>query len=78
MEDSLKNSLLTVCRLLEKYKISYMLVGGIAVALNGYYRHSINISGELANSGAVDPLFRDVDPPFNLQINDCQHFNELA
>ena len=28
MEDSLKKSLLTVCGLLEKYKVQYMLIGG--------------------------------------------------
>lgn len=49
MEDSLKNSLITVCELLEKNKIKYLLVGGTAVALNGYYRHSMNISGELTD-----------------------------
>ena len=31
-----------------------MLVGGTAVALNGYYRHSINTSGELTNKPDID------------------------
>ena len=54
MEDDLKNSLLTVCSLLEKFKVQYMLVGGAAVALNGYYRHSINIAGELTDKPDID------------------------
>lgn len=31
-----------------------MLVGGAAVALNGYYRHSINIAGELTEKPDID------------------------
>lgn len=54
MEDDLKNSLLTVCKLLDKFNVQYMLVGGAAVALNGYYRHSINTSGELTDKPDID------------------------
>jgi len=36
MEDNHKNSLLAICKLLEKYNVQYMLIGGTAVALNGY------------------------------------------
>jgi hypothetical protein len=54
MENDFKNSLLTICGLLEKHNVQYMLVGGAAVALNGYYRHSINISGELTEKPDVD------------------------
>lgn len=54
MEDNLKNNLLTVCTLLEKHNVQYMLIGGTAVALNGYYRHSINIAGELTDKPDID------------------------
>lgn len=54
MENNLKNSLLTVCSLLEKHNVQYMLVGGAAVALNGYYRHSINVAGGLTEKPDVD------------------------
>ena len=54
MEDKLKKCLLSVCRLLEKYSINYIIVGGTAVALNGYYRHSINIAGELTEKPDID------------------------
>ncbi len=36
MEDNLKFTLLTVCKLLEKYNVKYIVVGGVAVALNGF------------------------------------------
>ena len=54
MEDNLRNSLLIVCKLLEKHNVKYMLIGGTAVALNGYYRDSLNIAGELTNKPDVD------------------------
>lgn len=54
MEDNLKVTLLTLCKLLEKYHVQYILVGGTAVALNGYYRHSINVSGELTDKPDID------------------------
>ena len=75
MEDSLKNSLLTVCKLLEKYKIRYMLVGGTAVALNGYYRHSINISGELTDKPDIDIWY---NPTYDNYFNILKVMEELG
>ncbi len=57
MENNLKNSLLTICKLLEKHSVQYILIGGTAVALNGYYRHSINIAGELTDKPDIDIWF---------------------
>ncbi len=37
-----------------------MLVGGMAVALNGYYRHSINIEEELTDKPAIDIWFNPI------------------
>ena len=54
MEENFKTVLLSVCALLEKYNVKYMLVGGTAVALNGYYRHSVNIAGVLTNKPDID------------------------
>ncbi len=54
MQDNLKSSILTICELLEKHKVQYMFVGGTAVALNGYYRHSVDASGELADKPDID------------------------
>ncbi|HEX5154475.1 MAG TPA: hypothetical protein VFW07_23675 [Parafilimonas sp.] len=54
MDNDLKNSLVTICNLLEKFNVQYMLIGGTAVALNGYYRHSINAAGELTNKPDID------------------------
>ena len=75
MEDKLKNSLLTICKLFEKYNISYMLVGGTAVALNGYYRHSVNISGEPADKPDIDIWY---NPTYNNYYNLLKVMDELG
>lgn len=54
MEDNLKGVLLTVSKLLMKYNVNYMIVGGTAMALHGYYRHSINLAGELTEKPDID------------------------
>jgi len=47
MEEDLKKSLLSVCTLLQRFDVRYMLVGGAAVALHGYYRHSMGPAGAI-------------------------------
>lgn len=54
MEDSLRDKLVTVCKLLEQYGVGYMLIGGTAVALNGYYRHSVDAAGQLTDKPDID------------------------
>jgi predicted nucleotidyltransferase len=75
MEENLKNSLLTVCRLLEKYHVKYLLVGGTAVALYGYYRHSINIAGELTDKPDVDIWY---NPTYENYFNILKVMEELG
>lgn len=54
MESSLTDSILTVCRTLNKFSVEYIVVGGTAVALHGYYRHSMNVAGEIAEKPDLD------------------------
>ena len=54
MESSLIDNILTVCRALNKFSVEYMIVGGTAVALHGYYRHSMNAAGEIAEKPDLD------------------------
>lgn len=75
MEDDLKKSLLTVCNLLGKYNIPYMLIGGTAVALNGYYRHSINMAGELTNKPDIDIWY---NPTYDNYFNILKLIEELG
>jgi len=54
MESSLADSILTVCRTLNKFSVEYIIVGGTAVALHGYYRHSMDVAGEIAQKPDLD------------------------
>jgi hypothetical protein len=75
MENNLKNSLLTVCKLLEKHNVQYILIGGTAVALNGYYRHSINIAGEIADKPDIDNWY---NPTYENYFNILKVMDELG
>jgi hypothetical protein len=75
LEDKLKNSLLTVCGLLEKYDVQYILIGGTAVALNGYYRHSINAAGELTDKPDIDIWY---NPTYENYYNFLKVIEELG
>ena len=70
MEGNIKSNLLMICKLLEEYDVQYMLVGGTAVALNGYYRHSTTISGELTSKPDIDIWYNPTyENYFNIQVN---------
>jgi predicted nucleotidyltransferase len=45
MDKGLRDSLLTVCKLLDKHEEEYLIVGGAAVAFHGYFRISISTAG---------------------------------
>lgn len=75
MDNNLKNSLLTVCKLLEKHNVQYILIGGTAVALNGYYRHSINIAGELTDKPDIDVWY---NPTYGNYFNILNVMEELG
>ncbi len=75
MKDGLQNVLLAVCRLLEKYEVQYMLIGGTAVALNGYYRHSINNAGDLTDKPDIDIWY---NPTYENYFNFLKVIEELG
>ena len=54
MESGLTDSILRVCETLNKFSVEYIIVGGTAVALHGYYRHSVNAVGEIAEKPDLD------------------------
>jgi hypothetical protein len=54
MEGSLAESILHVCTVLNKHSVEYLLVGGTAVALHGYYRLSRQTSGEVTEKHDLD------------------------
>ncbi len=54
MENNLTDNILSVCQVLNKHTVQYMVVGGVAVALHGYFRQSINLAGVVADKPDLD------------------------
>lgn len=67
MDNDLRSNLLTVCKLLSKHKVEYLVVGGAAVALYGYFRISITSMGNYAEKPDIDLWYNPSYPNyFNL------------
>ena len=54
MDKSLSEYVLNVCKILNKHSVQYSIVGGAAVALYGYFRRSLNLSGLPAEKHELD------------------------
>ena len=54
MDKSLSEYVLNVCKILNKHSVQYLIVGGAAVALHGYFRRSLNLSGLPAEKHDLD------------------------
>lgn len=54
MENSLLESILNVCKILNAHSVQYLMVGGTAVALHGYFRLSHDPSGALMEKHDLD------------------------
>jgi hypothetical protein len=54
VESNLANCILRVCEVLNKHEVQFMIVGGAAVALYGYYRQSISLAGVIADKPDLD------------------------
>lgn len=54
MENDLVGYILRVCGVLNKHAIEYMIVGGVAVALHGYFRKSIGPDGKPVDKPDMD------------------------
>jgi hypothetical protein len=42
---NIAENILSVCKVLNKHSVQYLIVGGTAVALHGYFRKSVNVEG---------------------------------
>jgi hypothetical protein len=54
MDKGLRTTLLTVCNLLSKHNVEYLIVGGTAVALHGYFRMSVSVAGTPTDKPDLD------------------------
>ena len=54
MQRSLTDGLLKVCEILNRHSVEYLIVGGTAVALHGFYRASLDLSGKESEKPDLD------------------------
>lgn len=54
MDKNLTNELLKICQTLNKHNVKYLIVGGVAVALYGYYRLSHDKTGKVTEKPDLD------------------------
>ncbi len=55
--------------------MQYIIIGGTSVALNGYYRHSINLAGELTDKPDIDIWY---NPTYENYFNLLKVIEELG
>lgn len=75
MEETLKKGLMAICKLLAEHKVEYLLVGGVAVALHGYFRLSRNQSGQIMDKPDIDIWF---NPTYSNYFNIIKVMEELG
>jgi len=49
MQNKLTDNIIDVCKVLGKHSVQYLIVGGTAVALHGYFRQSMDTGGQPAD-----------------------------
>ena len=54
MNKNIAENILMVCNALTKYSVEYLIVGGTAVAVHGYFRWSYDQAGSLAEKYDLD------------------------
>ena len=54
MDKNITDSILGVCTALNKHQVQYLIVGGTAVALHGYFRWSNNQAGKFTEKYDLD------------------------
>lgn len=75
MDSNLSNGILTFCRALNKHAVHYLIVGGTAVALHGYFRRSINMEGVITDKPDLDFWY---NPIYDNYFNLLNAFEELG
>ncbi|WP_462266840.1 hypothetical protein [Mucilaginibacter sp.] len=75
MEIDLIEHILELCIVLNKHRLQYLIVGGAAVALHGYYRMSINVAGDITDRPDLDFWY---NPTYSNYYNLLNALEELG
>lgn len=75
MDKSLTDNILHVCNTLNAHKVQYLIVGGTAVALHGYFRMSYKADGTYADKYDLDIWY---NPTYGNYFNLLNALEELG
>lgn len=76
MENDLVDTILKVCKILNNHSVQYLAVGGAAVALHGYYRHSVNLLGEVTNTPDLDFWYNPTHRNYSKLLNALEEIGQ--
>lgn len=76
MDNNLTESILNVCRILNKHSMQYLIAGGTAVALHGYQRMSRHSSGLPAGKYDLDFWYNPVYDNYFSLLNALQELGQ--
>ena len=76
MEKNLTESILLVCSAFNKHKVEYLVVGGVAVALHGYFRRSLNIQGAESEKPDLDFWYNATYSNYFLVLNTLEELGQ--
>ncbi|MCR5886292.1 hypothetical protein LRS06_00600 [Hymenobacter sp. J193] len=75
MESNLLNTFSNICQVLNKCSVEYLIVGGTAVALHGYFRYTTISSGAVAEKPDFDFWY---NPSYTNYFNLLNALEELG
>lgn len=75
MENALISNIVNICKILDKHDIQYLIVGGTAVALHGYFRVTMLMDGKPADKHDLDFWY---EPTYENYYNLLNALEELG
>ncbi len=76
MHKTVGESILTVCNALKKFQVEYLIAGGTAVAMYGYFRWSHKPSGEVAEKFDLDIWYNPTYENYFKLLNALEHLGQ--
>ncbi len=75
MNENLSESILAICKILSKHSVQYLVVGGVAVALHGFFRQTTNTEGVVSDKLDFDYWY---NPTYKNYFNLLSALEELG
>ncbi|MEO8151310.1 MAG: hypothetical protein ABI723_27005 [Bacteroidia bacterium] len=75
-DENLPQSVLEVCKALNKYSVAYLIVGGVAVAFHGYYRDTTNSAGANTDKDDIDIWYNPTYSNYYKLLRALEHLGQ--